>query len=88
MTRRASGQIRATSVDDTAQLVDETGIVDVTRGGEISQFLHEIEIPLIVGWVVLNFLSPVEESRDPLQVRMFNTVTDFVGGFAEVDVGK
>jgi hypothetical protein len=86
MSSFAIGQRWATSVDDSTQFINEGCISDVSSVGKSLQFLHVIEIVFIVGWICLNFLGPIEESSNPLKIRMLSTVTDFVWRFAEVDV--
>jgi hypothetical protein len=79
---------RATAVNDTAQFIDEITIIDVAVVGELRQFFIIIEIVLIVRRVALNFLRPIEETGDPLELRILCARADVIRAFAEVNFGE
>jgi len=85
-TRGAPVERRASSVDNSTNLVDEGSVVDVAIISEVTQFSLVVESPCIVARVKLDLLSVKEQTGHPFQVRVFCAVTDGVRALAEVDV--
>lgn len=78
----------ASSVYDTADLVDEIPVVDVTPISKRTHFCFVIEIVGIVGRVQLHLLGPEEQTCNPFEIRMLDAIANFVGSSAEVNVRK
>jgi len=78
----------ATSVYDTADLVDKITVVDVTTISECTHFCFVIEIVGIVGRIQLHLLGPEKQTCNPFEIRMLHAIANLVGSSAKINVRK